>query len=64
MVAHDYIEEVLRAELLTLRVQTDSRLYQLIDLKVHEIKFNRWILVPGAGEAREKDLNVTNELVN
>lgn len=64
MVTHDNIEEVLRAELLALRVQAYPRLYQLIDFKVHEIKLNRWILVPGAGEAWEEDLNVSNELVN
>ena len=64
MVTHDNIKEILRAKLLSLRVQTYPRLYQLIDLKVHEIKFNRWILVPGAGEAREEDLDVSNELVN
>ena len=64
MVTHDNIEEVLRAKLLALRVQTYPRLYQLIDFKVHEIKLNRWILVPGAGEARKEDLNMSNELVN
>ena len=64
MVTHDNIEEVLRAKLLALRVQAYPRLYQLIDFKVHEIKLNRWILVPGAGEARKEDLNMSNELVN
>ena len=64
MVTHDNIKEILRAKLLSLRVQTYPRLYQLIDLKVHEIKFNWWILVPGAGEARKEDLDVSNELVN
>ena len=64
MVTHDNIEEVLRAELLALRVQAYPRLYQLIDFKVHEIKLNWWILVPGASEAREEDLDVSNELVN
>ena len=58
LVAHYDIEEVLCAKLLALGVQTHSRLDQLVHFQVCKVQFDRWILVPCAGETREEYLNV------
>ena len=55
MVAHNDIEEVLRVELLTFRVQAHSGLDQLVYLQVLEIQLNRRFFVPRALDPWEEN---------
>ena len=64
LVSHDDIEQVLRVELLSLRVQPYPRFYQLIDLQVLKVQLNWWILIACTGQTREKDLDMVDELVD
>ena len=64
MVSHDDIEQVLRVELLSLRVQSNPCLYQLVHLQILEVKLNWRVLIARASQAREEDLDMADELVD
>lgn len=55
MVAHNYIEKVLRVELLTFSVEAHSGLDQLVNLEVLEIQLNRRLFIPRALDPWEEN---------
>ena len=64
LVPHDDIEQVLRVELLSLRVQSNPCLNQLVHLQILEVKLNWRVLIARASQAREEDLDMADELVD